>query len=134
MATRVTVVFVPDCPPPEGYIPSIDMLNPRNASLRFVPDLISITGPEGELYGFEMDELEAKKLLFENCHVYKVWEPESLKVMVPDRHGAQKLVELKSINPVYIPAVKPEPVLVDKDGKPLPPEKVAKVLAAQVVG
>lgn len=104
MAATVKIVYHPDVGLSESsLIPSINIENPYKPSERLIPDLLEDDAYPG-LFFFELPDLGAKKILGANSHIFKLWEPEALKVLTPKGNGTETMVEHTSFKVPYTKA------------------------------
>lgn len=99
MAKEIKIAFKPDVKPPVGYIPSIQMENPARKGDVLIPEMeeIELDGMDEPLYAFTLPDIAARKILAAEGHVWKLLEPESVRVMVPGVHSTSTPLEVKSI-------------------------------------
>ncbi len=99
MAKDILIVYMPDTPKPEGYIPSIEVQNPYKRGEVLIPEMeeIEVEGQDEPLFGFKVPDVAGRQILATGEHVWKLWEPESLHVQRPASHGSFVRAEVKSV-------------------------------------
>lgn len=99
MAKDLLIVYMPDTPKPEGYIPSIEVQNPYKRDEVLIPEMeeVEVDGLDEPLFGFRVPDVAGRQILATGEHVFKLWEPDSVQVQRPASHGAYVRAKVDSV-------------------------------------